>query len=70
MADLDGLEWDAAGFSSNPVPGDPDKTEELANHYRTRSGNCLDMAAQYLLPGYDKVVKSVEGIGKVAEDAW
>ena len=44
MADLDGLEWDAAGFSSNPVPGDPDKTEELANHYKTRSGNFRDMA--------------------------
>ena len=44
MANLDGLEWSVVDFSSNPVPGDPDKAEELANHYKIRSGNFRDMA--------------------------
>ena len=37
MASLDGLDWSVVDFSSNPVPGDPDKAEELADHYGTRS---------------------------------
>lgn len=37
MASLDGLDWSVVDFSSNLVPGDPDKAEELADHYGTRS---------------------------------
>ena len=37
MSGLDGLDWSVFDLASNPVPGDPDKAEELADHYGTRS---------------------------------
>ena len=31
------MDWSVFDLASNPVPGDPDKAEELADHYGTRS---------------------------------
>ena len=44
MASLDGLDWSVVDFSSNPVPGDPDKAEELADHYGTRGESFQNMS--------------------------
>ncbi|WP_308748266.1 hypothetical protein [uncultured Bifidobacterium sp.] len=44
MASLDGLDWSVVDFSSNPVPGDPDKAEELADHYGTRGEGFQNMS--------------------------
>ena len=44
MASLDGLDWSVVDFSSNPVPGDHDKAEELADHYGTRGESFQNMS--------------------------
>lgn len=44
MSGLDGLDWSVFDLASNPVPGDPDKAEELADHYETRSESFQDMS--------------------------